>query len=90
MWSFRPKVNSPEVASHTLVKVDPTDDKQHSTTPLIKDAFCLDYFAVITKNRSSVCTILEISTIASSILNIFCIKSSLQNVVDHYMLSLSL
>ena len=36
------------------------------------------------------CTILEISTIATSILNIFCIKSSLQNVVDHYMLSLSL
>ena len=48
MWSFRPKVNSPEVASHTLVKVDLTDDKQHSTTPLIKDAFRFDYFAAIT------------------------------------------
>ena len=36
------------------------------------------------------CTILKISTIASLILNIFCIKSSLQNVVDHYMLSLPL
>ena len=77
MWSFRPKADSPEVASPALV--DPTDEKQHSTTPLTKDAFCLDY-----------CPILEMSTIATSILNIFCIKSSLQNVVDHYMLSLSL
>ena len=48
MWSFRPKVDSPEVASPALVKVDSTDDNQHSTTPLIKDAFCLDYFAAIT------------------------------------------
>ena len=47
MWSFRPKVDSPEVASSALVKVDSTDDNQHSTTPLIKDAFCLDYFAAI-------------------------------------------
>ena len=37
----------PEVASPELAKVDSTDDKQHSTTPLIKDAFGLDYFAVI-------------------------------------------
>ena len=48
MWSFRPKVNLPEVASPALVKVDSTDDKQHSTTPLIKDAFCSHYFATIT------------------------------------------
>ena len=49
MWSFRPEVDSPQVASPALVKVDSTDDKQHcSTTPLIKDAFCLDYFAAIT------------------------------------------
>ena len=47
MWSFRSKVDSPEVASPALVKVDSTDDKQHFTTPLIKDAFCLDYFAAI-------------------------------------------
>ena len=47
MWSFRPKVDSPEVASSALVKVDSTDDNQRSTTPLIKDAFCLDYFATI-------------------------------------------
>ena len=39
MWSSRPNVDSPEVASPALVKVDSTDDKQHSTTPLIKDAF---------------------------------------------------
>ena len=43
MWSFRPKVDSP-----ALVTVDSTDDKQHSTTKLFKDAFCLDYFAAIT------------------------------------------
>ena len=48
MRSFRPKVDSPEVASPALLKVDSTNDKQHSTTPLIKDAFCLDYFAAIT------------------------------------------
>ena len=48
MWSFRSKVDSPEAASPAPVKVDSTDDKQHSTTPLIKDAFCLDYFAAIT------------------------------------------
>ena len=48
MWSSRPNVDSPEVASPALVKVDSTDDNQHSTTPLIKDAFCLDYFAAIT------------------------------------------
>ena len=48
MWSFRPKVNSPEVASPALVKVDPTDDKQRSTTPLIKDAFRFAYFAAVT------------------------------------------
>ena len=48
MWSFRPKMDSPEVALPTLVKVDSTNDKQHSTTPLINDAFCLDYFAAIT------------------------------------------
>ena len=47
-WSFRPKVDSPEVASPALVKVDSTDNKQHSTTPIIKDGFCLDYFAAIT------------------------------------------
>ena len=41
-------MDSPEVASSALVKVDSTDEKQHSTTPLIKDAFCLDYFAAIT------------------------------------------
>ena len=40
MWSFRPKVDSPEVvASPGLVRDDSTDDKQHSTTPLIEDAF---------------------------------------------------
>ena len=38
MWSFRPKVDLPEVASPVL-KVDSTDDKQHSTTPLIKMLF---------------------------------------------------
>ena len=48
MWSFRSKVDSPEVASPALVKVDSTNDKQHSTTPLIKDAFCFDYFVAIT------------------------------------------
>ena len=48
MWSFRPKVDSPEVVTLVLVKVDSTDDKQHSTTQLIKDAFCLDHFAAIT------------------------------------------
>ena len=48
MWQFRPKVDSSEVASPTLVNVDSTDGKQHSTTPLIKDGFCLDYFAAIT------------------------------------------
>ena len=46
MWSFRPKVDSPGVASPAL-KVDSTDDKQHPTTPLIKDAllglFCRHY-----------------------------------------------
>ena len=36
------------------------------------------------------CTILEMSTIATSILNIFCIKWSLQHVVDNHMLSVSL
>ena len=40
MWSFRPNVDSPEViALPGLVKVDSTDDKQHSTTSLIEDAF---------------------------------------------------
>ena len=34
MWSFRPKVDSPEVASSALVKVDSTDDNQHFTTPV--------------------------------------------------------
>ena len=48
MFSFRPKVDLPEVASPALVKVDSTDDKQHSTTPFIKEGFCLDYFAAIT------------------------------------------
>ena len=48
MWSFRPRVDSPKVASPGLFKVDSTDKKQHSTTLLIKDAFCLDYFAAIT------------------------------------------
>ena len=48
MWSFRPKVDSHEVASPALVKVDSTDDKQNSTTPPIKNTFCLDYFAAIT------------------------------------------
>ena len=43
MWSFRPRVDSPR-----LVKVDSTNKKQQSTTLLIKDAFCLDYFAAIT------------------------------------------
>ena len=43
---IRPRL--PEVASPALVKVDSTDNKQHSTTPLIKDGFCLDYFAAIT------------------------------------------
>ena len=48
MWSFRPKMDSPEVTSPALVKVDSTDDKQRCTTPLIKDAFRFDYFAVMT------------------------------------------
>ena len=40
MWSFRPKVDSPEVvASPGLVRDHSTDDKQHSTTQLIEDAF---------------------------------------------------
>ena len=38
----------PSSALPALVEVDSTDDKQHSTTPLIKDAFFLDYFAAIT------------------------------------------
>ena len=80
----------PEVASPGLVKVDLTDKKQHSTTPLIKDAFCLDYFAAITSTGLAFCMILQISMIATLISNIFCIKSSLQNVVDQYMHSISL
>ena len=53
MWSFRPKVDSREVASPGLVKVDSTDDKLYSTTPLTKDAFYLDYFSRHYLNRSS-------------------------------------
>ena len=50
MWLFRPKVDSPEVASPDLLKLlfDSIDDKQHSTTPLSEDDFCLDCFAAIT------------------------------------------
>lgn len=84
MGSFRLKVDSPG-----LVIVDSTDDKQHSTTLLLKNAFCLDFFCSHYLGQVF-CTILESPTIAMSILNIFCIKLSLQNVVDQYMLSLSL
>ena len=84
MGSFRLKVDSPG-----LVIVDSTDDKQHSTTLLLKNAFCLDFFCSHYLGQVF-CTILESPTIAMSILNIFCIKLSLQNVVDHYTLSVSL
>ena len=82
MGSFCLKVDSPG-----LVIVDSTDDKQHSTTLLLKNAFCLDFFCSHYLGQVF-CTILESPTIAMSILNIFCIKLSLQNVVDQYMLTL--
>ena len=82
MGSFRLKVDSPG-----LVIVDSTDDKQHSTTLLLENAFCLDFFCSHYLGQVF-CRILESPTIAMSILNIFCIKLSLQNVVDQYMLTL--
>ena len=82
MGSFCLKVDSPG-----LVIVDSTDDKQHSTTLLLKNAFFLDFFCSHYLGQVF-CTILESPTIAMSILNIFCIKLSLQNVVDQYMLTL--
>lgn len=41
MWSFRPKVDSPNVAPTGVIKVDSTSDKQRSTTRLIKDRYFL-------------------------------------------------
>ena len=59
--------------------------------PIYLQLFNAVLTALCLKHCAMAClgTILEIYTIASSILNIFCIKSSLQNVVDHYLLSLS-
>ena len=72
MLLFRPKVDSPEVASSDLLK---------SIRPMTNDTL---------QHRSVKMHNLEIATIDTSISNIFCIKSSLQNVVDRYRLSLSL
>ena len=69
-------VVSPETGFATgLIKVDSTDDKQHSTARLIKDVFCWDYIAAIAKIGPAFWMMLAISTIATPILNIFCIKS---------------
>ena len=60
---------------------------------LKKDAFCLDCFGLFCRhdlNSSSVLHDLRNLDDCTSILNLVCIKSSLQIVVDHHMLSLSL
>ena len=54
MWSFRPYVGSPEVASHGLVKVDSNREKQHRLQHRLLKMLLLALFCRRYLNRSSV------------------------------------